>query len=319
MDSGRVQPTESGAQGQDASPEQGRIQRGDAEQVVSGFAFMGHSYTDSVKRRTDIEREKCVAKYGLAGLAPGGDPNRDVFDYAINELVGLIRYGEMMEHRLRAVFEHDDAFVTQMVQLQNDARRHAMIVISIRQTLLTSGLLVGEPEMRHSPSKPTESPEIPPSVRLKDIETVSIPPLGLDKEPIYPDQITTTPELRINEWCHEINQWAESKGWNEDLMNGKTTFGDLCALFHSEISEAYEEYRNNHGIQEVYFTRVRNTGDPSLGDYFMKPEGIGIELADLLIRVFHFAGFHGLDLNALIEQKMAYNQKRPYRHGGKRT
>jgi NTP pyrophosphatase (non-canonical NTP hydrolase) len=279
--------------------------------VVNGFHFLGMEVTDSVKRRIDIEREKCVAKYGLAGLAPGGDPNRDVFDYAINELVGLIRYGEMMEHRLRAVFEHDDAFVTQMVQLQNDARRHAMIVISIRQTLLTSGLLVGEPEMRHAPSKPTSCTCKNDDVRERDcpVHGVLFKPTESPEIPPFADE--DTPPI-IAEWCETINEWAESKGWNEDLANGKTTFGDLCALFHSEISEAYEEYRKNHEIHEVYFSYDVNGDNP-------KPEGIGIEFADLLIRVFHFAGYHGLDLNALIEQKMVYNQKRPYRHGGKRT
>lgn len=60
--------------------------------------FLGEA-VDEVKRRQADEREKAIRKYGEAALAPGGRPDFDVMDFAANELVGLIRYGEMIAAR----------------------------------------------------------------------------------------------------------------------------------------------------------------------------------------------------------------------------
>lgn len=48
-----------------------------------------------------------------------------------------------------------------------------------------------------------------------------------------------------------------------------------------------------------------------------KPEGIAVELADCIIRILDWAGKEGVDMDAIIRKKMAYNRTRPYRHGGK--
>ena len=47
-----------------------------------------------------------------------------------------------------------------------------------------------------------------------------------------------------------------------------------------------------------------------------KPEGFPAELADLLIRVGDLAAALGIDLDFEVRRKMAYNETRPYRHGG---
>lgn len=49
----------------------------------------------------------------------------------------------------------------------------------------------------------------------------------------------------------------------------------------------------------------------------LKPEGIPSELADIIIRVLDVCGFHGIDIAAAIADKMAFNETRQYRHGGK--
>ena len=95
---------------------------------------------------------------------------------------------------------------------------------------------------------------------------------------------------------------ARAKGWHENA----DTFGDVTALIHSEVSEAFEEYRNGHEDSEIY-----------LGDNG-KPEGIPIEFADIIIRVCHFSKRHNIDLNTAIEQKLNWNVTRPYKHGGKK-
>lgn len=81
---------------------------------------------------------------------------------------------------------------------------------------------------------------------------------------------------------------------------------EVLALIHSEVSEALEEYRNGRLPTEVY---AGNNG---------KPEGIPIELADVIIRVLDYCGYAGIDIDAAISQKHEYNRTRPYRHGGKK-
>lgn len=45
--------------------------------------------------------------------------------------------------------------------------------------------------------------------------------------------------------------------------------------------------------------------------------GIATEIADCIIRILDWAGKEGLDMDAIIREKMEYNRTRPYRHGGK--
>lgn len=109
----------------------------------------------------------------------------------------------------------------------------------------------------------------------------------------------------LKEWQVAIHEYAKSKGWwDPEKPRG---FGEICALFHTEISEAFEEYRNGRGTAEVY----ENPDKPG------KAEGIPVELADLVIRVLDYCEWAGIDLQAVMERKHAYNMKRPYRHGGK--
>lgn len=77
-------------------------------------------------------------------------------------------------------------------------------------------------------------------------------------------------------------------------------------LIVSELSEALEEYRKNSGVPSYY------SGDNG------KPEGIGAELADVVIRVGDLAGILNFDLEENVRLKMAYNITRPFRHGGKK-
>jgi NTP pyrophosphatase (non-canonical NTP hydrolase) len=46
--------------------------------------------------------------------------------------------------------------------------------------------------------------------------------------------------------------------------------------------------------------------------------GIPTEMADELIRVLHFCGKHGIDIEKAVIEKMAFNDSRPYKHGGKK-
>lgn len=114
--------------------------------------------------------------------------------------------------------------------------------------------------------------------------------------------------MTLNQLRDEVTTWARSKGWHDEPR----TPGDLIALGHSEFSEALEEVRNNRGLNEVYVSPF----DMSL-EGMKKPEGVPIELADVIIRIADMAGRWNIDLDAAVAMKMAYNQHRPYRHGGK--
>jgi hypothetical protein len=121
--------------------------------------------------------------------------------------------------------------------------------------------------------------------------------------------------VEINEAAKQIRTTAMLHGWEES----ERPMGDWIALAHSELSEAFEIYRNNHLEEEIWY------------DEKGKPEGILVELADCIIRCLHHmqwitdsalaAGVKDESLTpaGIIEEKMKYNETRPYRHGGKRA
>lgn len=128
-------------------------------------------------------------------------------------------------------------------------------------------------------------------------------------------------KVTINDWQKAIHLWAELKGWNQDL--NERSFGDWMALMHTEISEAYEDYRKHYDIAEVYYEKDGKEYTKMIGDPIAmagaKPCGIPIEMADLAIRLLHFCEYFGIDLNRMIALKMQYNETRSHRHGGKKV
>jgi len=109
--------------------------------------------------------------------------------------------------------------------------------------------------------------------------------------------------MNINDAVKSSYENARDHGWHDQ----ERTIGDLICLMHSELSEALEEHRNGHSPTEIYY----NDNKPE------KPEGIPVELADCVIRIFDFCGLHDINLEEVLKLKMQYNKTRPYRHGNK--
>lgn len=110
---------------------------------------------------------------------------------------------------------------------------------------------------------------------------------------------------QIRDLQEEIYQINVDNGW----YDSERAFGDCIALLHTEVSEAYEAYRA-WGMDDM---------TPDNAEALPKPEGVGSEFADVFIRLLDTARRHGIDLEAEVARKNAFNRTRGYRHGGKRV
>lgn len=104
--------------------------------------------------------------------------------------------------------------------------------------------------------------------------------------------------MTINEIAKDIHANAVEHGWWDD----ERTFGEIIALCHSELSEALEAYRKREPLIWL------NDG---------KPDGIAVEMIDCIIRILDYLAKEDLDIEYILAVKHAYNQTRPYKHGGK--
>jgi hypothetical protein len=145
----------------------------------------------------------------------------------------------------------------------------------------------------------------------------------------------------LNDWRDEALRIAKEHGFTD------ASIGEDFALIHSEVSEALEDYRNGRTVAEVWYEEKESPtvtdgsmnvttvsirthalpyptiflldgGDKLDLDHPYKPCGIPSELADVIIRILHFAGKHNIDIEQAVREKMHYNETRPFKHGGKK-
>jgi NTP pyrophosphatase (non-canonical NTP hydrolase) len=135
--------------------------------------------------------------------------------------------------------------------------------------------------------------------------------------------------MSISELQQRCGEAAAAKGFHDDRplpvmdTQGKISFpgladwqGNKLMLIVSEVAEAQDELRKGHRADWTYYPT--QAADPGTnGPIQHKPEGVPSELADVVIRVLDFCYTENIDLETIIEEKLAYNQSREYKHGKK--
>lgn len=117
-------------------------------------------------------------------------------------------------------------------------------------------------------------------------------------EDIAPDRLKEyLARADIGVWQYHIHANATNHGFWDPPRN----IGEALALIHAEVSEALEAYRDAD-------MDTHTTADG-------KPEGFGVELADIVIRVLDLAQGLDYDLALLMANKHVYNLTRTYKHG----
>ena len=113
-------------------------------------------------------------------------------------------------------------------------------------------------------------------------------------------------------------------GWHDRFDAVKATDPDAAvehiivklALIGTEAAEAIEDVRDR-GVRALTEPLTHTEPAGWLEGNPRKPDGIGVELADVVIRALDTAGMLSINLGAVIEQKLTYNATRGKHHGGK--
>lgn len=96
-------------------------------------------------------------------------------------------------------------------------------------------------------------------------------------------------KLGLNVWAEVCHEASKAGGWWDRPRN----IGEMFMLMVSELSEGFEGIRKD-----------------ARDDHLPHRTSEEVELADLLIRVFDYAGWKKLDLEGAVREKMAFNAVR---------
>jgi NTP pyrophosphatase (non-canonical NTP hydrolase) len=108
-------------------------------------------------------------------------------------------------------------------------------------------------------------------------------------------------QQHVNRTIRDIQQAVHKTAVEHGWWEAPRPAGEVLMLMVTELAEAMEAYRRGNPESEKI---------PG----FSKMEE---ELADVVIRLLDYAGGEGFDIEGALVAKMAYNETRPYRHGGK--
>jgi NTP pyrophosphatase (non-canonical NTP hydrolase) len=129
----------------------------------------------------------------------------------------------------------------------------------------------------------------------------------------------------LNDLQKVVHQNSKAHGWWDTKDDDVGHFVRKMFKVQDEICEAGREVDHGRGFNETYYTcenpdshtSLDCTGICSMCRYG-KPEGVGYELADAVIRILDFCEWAGIPLWDRMVRKHTFNLTREYRHGGKR-
>jgi NTP pyrophosphatase (non-canonical NTP hydrolase) len=124
--------------------------------------------------------------------------------------------------------------------------------------------------------------------------------------------------INLNEIAKKTCESAKKNGFDPN-----PPFPEVIAFCHSELSEALEEYRYGRPIKYCGQYMGYEDGCCQLSDdcslcQYHQPEGIGIELADCILRILCYCGANDIDIEEMIEAKHLHNMSRKYVKGVKK-
>lgn len=117
----------------------------------------------------------------------------------------------------------------------------------------------------------------------------------------------------LSHLAKHLHETAKEKGWYDKEETDDAFLERTCNNLHDEISELHEAWRNGA------------LHDPCDKADKMRAEGLREltclqeELADIVIRALDTAVRLNVDIGLAVAIKAAFNQTRPYRHGGKKS
>jgi hypothetical protein len=110
---------------------------------------------------------------------------------------------------------------------------------------------------------------------------------------------------KVTDWDALVrvsHNMALEKGWWSDGVASRP-IEEIIANFHSEVSEAWEEYRA--GRMATWYSG--DAAESLRSGKIPKPEGFCVELADLVIRIADAVGAHRIDVDCEFAASSQHN------------
>ncbi len=125
--------------------------------------------------------------------------------------------------------------------------------------------------------------------------------------------------IGLNKLSKQFNEFVKKAGFNGNNVPLR------LMLTHSEISEAFEAFRKDKFADRATFKQrmkgcTVEDSPISFKAHFEDhiKDSMEDELADSIIRLLDLCAYLDVDIEFHIEQKMAYNELRGFKYGGKK-